>query len=98
MKRPVPLLNEEQIQEEMGDLPDWQRDGGTLKRTYTTRNFLHGLDFLNRVAPEAEALNHHPDVSLHYKRVVITLTTHDSGGLTELDFQLAARMEAAWNR
>jgi len=70
-----------------------------IVRTYTLKNFASALDFVNRVGVEAEGMDHHPDIFLHdYKVVTLTLTTHDAGGLTRMDFDLAAKIENAFQQ
>jgi len=65
----------------------------TICRTYKFADFLHSLDFVNRVAKKAQKLNHHPDIDIRYDKVKLTLTTHDAGGLTEKDFTLAEQCD-----
>lgn len=73
-------------------LPGWTRRGKKLHRTFTFRDFSESFGFMARVALAAEKLNHHPDWSNVWNRVTVDLSTHDAGGLTELDFRLAAEM------
>ena len=69
----------------------WQRVGRTLIKEFVRDSFTGAVKFLARIAPRANALDHHPDLQLyHYKHVIIVLTTHDAGGLTRKDFELAA--------
>jgi 4a-hydroxytetrahydrobiopterin dehydratase len=63
-------------------VPDWTKRGKTISRTFKFENFMHSLDFVNRVAKKAQKLNHHPDIDIRYDKVKLTLTTHDAGGLT----------------
>ena len=65
----------------------------TICRTYKFADFLHSLDFVNRVAKKAQKLNHHPDIDIRYDKVKLTLTTHDAGGLTEKDFTMAEQCD-----
>jgi 4a-hydroxytetrahydrobiopterin dehydratase len=67
-------------------------DGLSIRRTFTFRNFSEAFAFMTRSALAAEKLDHHPDWSNVYKTVEVTLNTHDAGGLTALDFELAKRM------
>lgn len=73
-------------------LPGWTRRGKKLHRTFTFRDFSEAFGFMARVALAAEKLDHHPDWANVWNRVTVDLTTHDAGGLTELDFRLAAEM------
>lgn len=71
--------------------------GAVLRKTYALKNFASALRFVNRVGEAAEAMDHHPDIFLHdYKVVTFTLTTHSEGALTRLDFDLAAKIENAF--
>lgn len=76
------------------DVPGWSiaRDGNAIARTFTFRNFSEAFAFMTRSALAAEKLDHHPEWSNVYKTVEVALTTHDAGGLTALDFELARRM------
>lgn len=74
-------------------LPPWQLDGDRLVKDFTFKNFVQAFGFMTQVALHAEALNHHPDWSNCYHRVSVSLTTHDAGGLTALDFKLAAKID-----
>jgi 4a-hydroxytetrahydrobiopterin dehydratase len=91
-------LSEPEIDTKLQKLTGWERAqvGGKpgISKTYQTGDFLTGLGFVTRVAVLAEKANHHPDVVLTYPRVVMQLTTHDSGGLTQRDFDLAAGIDA----
>jgi 4a-hydroxytetrahydrobiopterin dehydratase len=76
------------------DLEGWNLagDGGSISRRFEFRNFSEAFAFMTRAALAAEKLDHHPDWSNVYKTVNVTLSTHDAGGLTELDLDLARRM------
>ena len=75
-------------------LPAWACDGASLARDFTFAEFSEAFRFMTRVAEVAESLDHHPDWKNVYKTVEVSLSTHDAGGLTELDFKLAKRMDA----
>jgi len=83
------------IDEAMKALPAWSLsgDGNCIHRTFTFRNFSEAFAFMTRSALAAEKLDHHPDWSNVYKTVEVKLNTHDAGGLTDLDFKLAAKMD-----
>lgn len=83
------LLSEAEAQLELGQLPGWSLDGKTLRITRTFRDFVEAIAFVNRLVDPAEAAGHHPDLTISYNRVTITLTTHDAGGLTDKDIALA---------
>lgn len=76
------------------ELSGWQMrpDGKAIERSFVFRNFSEAFGFMTRAAIVSEKLNHHPEWSNVYKRVDVLLTTHDTGGLTELDFKLARAM------
>jgi 4a-hydroxytetrahydrobiopterin dehydratase len=83
------------IAERLGSVPEWQHNGTTVERTFTAANFASALGFINAVGICAEAADHHPDILLHgWNKVRITLSTHDQGGLTELDFALAQKIDS----
>ena len=67
-------------------------DGGSIRRSFVFKNFSEAFAFMTRVALAAEKMNHHPEWSNVYKTVDVTLNTHDAGGLTDLDFELARKM------
>ncbi len=82
------------IEQRLVALPGWALSArGELSRTFTQPNFMSGLLFINRIAGAAEVAKHHPDLLLTYPRVQVALTTHDVGGLTEKDFDLAAQID-----
>ena len=88
------LLDDAAISAALADLPGWSRDADTIVRTFERRDWNDAIALVNAVAPEAEARNHHPDVSITaYKLVAFRLTTHSKGGITQRDLELAARIE-----
>ncbi|MGD1942143.1 MAG: 4a-hydroxytetrahydrobiopterin dehydratase [Leptolyngbyaceae cyanobacterium] len=90
MASTVPVvLGDVEIQQRMTALPLWTTDGESLFYEQTFADFEAAIAFVNALVDPAEALGHHPDIVITYNRVALTLTTHDAGGLTELDFQLA---------
>jgi 4a-hydroxytetrahydrobiopterin dehydratase len=72
-------------------VPGWDEVDGALQREFELPSFAEAIAFVNRVANLAEAENHHPDISVSYKRVTLRWTTHSAGGVTERDRELAAR-------
>jgi len=90
---PLPL-SESESHARLARLPGWQIRDGRLWREYGFESYLDGVAFAGRVAELAEAADHHPDILIGYRRVTLTLISHDAGGLTERDFALAARIDA----
>ena len=71
-------------------LPGWRLEGDEIRKQFTFNDFVEAVAFVNRIAPEAQAVDHHPDILINYKKVTITYSTHSEGGLTEKDFSGAA--------
>jgi 4a-hydroxytetrahydrobiopterin dehydratase len=71
-------------------LEGWTLDGDSIRKQYTFKDFPAAVDFVNRLVPEAEAADDHPDILINYKRVTLTYSTHSEGGLTPKDFAGAA--------
>ncbi|MGF1524274.1 MAG: 4a-hydroxytetrahydrobiopterin dehydratase [Leptolyngbyaceae cyanobacterium] len=92
VKEVPPRLSEAEIYRRLRNLPEWSTDGQTLFYTQTFPDFVAAIAFVNALVDPAEALAHHPDISVNYNQVSLQLTTHDAGGLTDLDFQLAHRI------
>lgn len=76
----------------LSTVPGWTREGEKLHRVFTFADFSEAFGFMARVALAAEKLDHHPDWTNAWNRVTVDLSTHDAGGITELDFRLAAEM------
>lgn len=93
MNRPR-KLSAEDIAFKLIPLPHWRAENEALVRECRFTSYLAGADFILAVAKAAEAMNHHPDLHLGWRKVGITLSTHDAGGITELDFALAEQIEA----
>jgi 4a-hydroxytetrahydrobiopterin dehydratase len=87
-------LDEARLAEAVGQTPGWERAGAEITRTYRFRDFREALTFVNRVGELAERAGHHPDIDIRYNTVTLTLTTHDAGGLTTKDFELARSIDA----
>jgi len=92
-------LDEAAIGARLQTLPAWHRDGETIVREVTCKDFRSALAFVNATGELAEAADHHPDILIHgWNRVRIMLSTHSAGGLTEHDFELAAQIEPLAHR
>ena len=86
----MPKLTGSEIDERMKSVSGWTREGEAIRKQFTFADFLQAIAFVNRLAPEAETADHHPDILINYKRVTLTYSTHSEGGLTEKDFAGAA--------
>ena len=86
--------SEQEISAALAKLPDWERDGDRIRRSFRFENFVEAFGFMSSVALLAERADHHPEWSNVFNRVVIELTTHDAGGLTGRDFKLAGEIDA----
>jgi 4a-hydroxytetrahydrobiopterin dehydratase len=86
-------LSSAQIKAALADLPDWRKKASTITRTYTFKDFLAAMKFVNASARIAEKACHHPDIDIRWNKVALTLTTHDEGSLTEKDFEVAKKFD-----
>ncbi len=86
-------LTEEQIAGALAGVPDWHREGDAIVRTVECADFAAAIAFVVRVGFLAEAKDHHPDIDVRWRSVRLLLTTHDLGGLSEWDFELAAAID-----
>jgi 4a-hydroxytetrahydrobiopterin dehydratase len=86
----MPRLNEQEIEQQLAGAAGWTRDGHAIKKQFAFASFPDALAFLVRLGFEAEAADHHPDITVDYKRVTLGYWTHSEGGLTEKDFAGAA--------
>ena len=87
-------LTDSQIAEHMKALPDWELGDDRIKRTFRFKDFVEAFGFMSSAALVAERMNHHPEWKNVWATVDVELSTHDAGGLTELDMKLAAEMDA----
>jgi len=87
-------LTEAQLTTAVESLPNWKVDQGELTRSITFPDFKAAIAFVNQVAAFAEAANHHPDIDIRYNKVRLALITHDSGGITQKDVDLATSIDA----
>jgi len=86
-------LAHDSVQSLMKKVPEWEHKQDLIERVFEFDDYMSGMDFVNAVAEIAESANHHPDISIGYAKVTVLLTTHDKGGLTESDFEIAARID-----
>lgn len=88
-------LSETDLNDALQTLPGWELLEGKLHRAFRFRDFVEAFGFMAKVALLAESMNHHPDLSNSYNQVTINLTTHDAGGISHLDVELARKISAA---
>jgi 4a-hydroxytetrahydrobiopterin dehydratase len=86
-------LSDEEIDERLAGLDGWERDGDAIRKNFRLDDFKGSVEFVNRLTPEAEEMNHHPDLEISWNTVTVRVTTHSEGGLTANDFELAARID-----
>jgi 4a-hydroxytetrahydrobiopterin dehydratase len=87
-------LTDDEVGAALVGLPEWSREGDEIVRTVELETFPGAIAFVGRVAELAEAADHHPDLDIRYRKVRVALTTHDSGGLTARDIDLAGQIDA----
>ncbi|MGB2869539.1 MAG: 4a-hydroxytetrahydrobiopterin dehydratase [Bacteroidota bacterium] len=90
----MPLLKEKEIASKLKKLKQWNLSGKEIKKTFDLKDFVHAMGFVNSVALLAEKANHHPDMDIRWNRVMLSLSTHSAGGLTQKDFDLAKAIDA----
>jgi 4a-hydroxytetrahydrobiopterin dehydratase len=91
----MPKLDTPAIKAALAAVPEWKKKGSAIARTYAFKDFVVAMKFVNAVAKLAEKAQHHPDIDIRWNKVSLLLTTHDAGGLTEKDFALATKADAA---
>jgi 4a-hydroxytetrahydrobiopterin dehydratase len=89
----MPRLGSDEIGRALAEIPEWQRTGDEIIRELRLPTFSAAIALVDRIAALAEEADHHPDIDIRYRLVRLALSTHDEGGLTEKDFELARRIE-----
>ena len=90
----MPILTQSQIDAFAAAHPDWSVQGNAITRTFIFEDFAEALGFVTRVGVAAERVFHHPDIDIRWNQVTLGLTSHDLGGLTERDVELAAKIDS----
>jgi 4a-hydroxytetrahydrobiopterin dehydratase len=88
-------LSDGEIEQACSRLPGWEREGDQIVKWYELPSFRDAITFVAAIADAAEAADHHPDIDIRYRRVRVGLSTHDAGGITQKDIDLAKAIEAA---
>lgn len=86
-------LSKTEIQKKLKEMRDWSHAGKAIQRKFAFKSFLPAIAFVNKVAEAAEAAGHHPDITINYNVVGISLSTHSESGVTERDFELAQQID-----
>ena len=86
-------LDEDEVRSRLEDLAGWRAAGDAITRDFENGDFKGSVEFVNRLTPIAEEMNHHPDLEISWSTVTVTITTHSEGGLTDADFELAGRID-----
>jgi 4a-hydroxytetrahydrobiopterin dehydratase len=86
-------LGDTEVAERLADLVAWKREGDEIRKTFQLASFPNAIAFVTQVGFLAEAAGHHPDIDIRWRNVTLALTTHDAGGLTQKDFDLAAQID-----
>ena len=87
------LLRPEAVQVLLEEVPKWKLSENSIERTLTFGGFSAAIEFVVRLAKEAEEMNHHPDIDIRWNKVKLVLSTHSAGGLTDMDFLLARKID-----
>jgi len=87
-------LTAEQIKAALPSVKNWKKQRAEIGRTFQFEDFVAAMKFVNKVAHAAEKAKHHPDIDIHWNKVTLALATHSEGGLTQLDFDLAKKIDA----
>ena len=88
------LFNPTQIEAALTKLKDWKLNNGRMEKIFSFKNFVEAIEFVNTLVAPAESMDHHPDITINYNKVILSLVTHSAGGITEKDFELARKIDA----
>jgi 4a-hydroxytetrahydrobiopterin dehydratase len=90
----VELLSDSEIESRLAELDGWEREGETIAKTFELADFVGSVRFVDKLVEPAEEMGHHPDLTVSWNKVGVSITTHAAGGLTANDFELAKRLDA----
>ena len=88
------LLPDEEIESRLTELEGWEREGDAIVKAFERGDFVGSVQFVKAMVEPAEGMNHHPDLSISWSEVRVSITNHAAGGLTENDFELAGKIDA----
>lgn len=86
-------LDDNEIERALGELEGWERSGDAIRKEFDRGDFVGSVEFVRAIVEPAEEMGHHPDLSISWSTVAVTITTHSEGGLTASDFELARRID-----
>jgi 4a-hydroxytetrahydrobiopterin dehydratase len=86
-------LNDEDVQAKLAGVDGWTKSGDAIEKQFEFEDFSGSVDFVTRLTPVANEMNHHPDLAISWNKVTVTLSTHSEGGLTDNDFELAGKID-----
>lgn len=92
------LLPDNEIESRLADLEGWSRDGDAITKSFKNEDFVGSVRFVGALVEPAEEMGHHPDLTVSWDEVTVSITNHAAGGLTEADFELASRIEQVASR
>jgi 4a-hydroxytetrahydrobiopterin dehydratase len=87
------VLTKDDLKRLLRKIPEWELEGKKITRTFEFDDFEEAIDFVNDVAEIAEEAQHHPDIDIRWSKVTLSLTTHEAGGITDVDFEVAERID-----
>jgi 4a-hydroxytetrahydrobiopterin dehydratase len=90
----VALLSDPEVEERLAGLDGWDRAGEAIEKSFKRGDFVGAVEFVRSLVEPAESMNHHPDVSISWETVTVSISSHSEGGLTAGDFELAAKIDA----
>jgi 4a-hydroxytetrahydrobiopterin dehydratase len=93
MRRVAPL-NDSEIEARLAEHPGWERDGGSIRKSFKRGDFVGSVNFVNTLVGPAEEMSHHPDLKISWDTVTVYLSTHSDGGVTAADFALATKIDS----
>lgn len=86
-------LSDAELEDVLATMPGWRRDGDLIRKEFRRKGFAGAAAFVQAMVEPANAMNHHPDLEVHYHRVIVSLSTHDEGGITSKDVTLARTID-----
>jgi 4a-hydroxytetrahydrobiopterin dehydratase len=86
-------LTDDEVKAKLSGLEGWESKGEAIEKQFQFEDFTGSVEFVDRITPVANGMNHHPDLAISWNKVIVTLSTHSEGGLTDNDFVLAGKID-----